>query len=99
MTSPADGSVTQGHLGIKGQFGFTFVEGPGEPAEKRNRRRPADADLRRLRQQRHEASTTPAPAAEGYTAFWRSASQMLILCVSGMMNRRITKQTAGTTMG
>jgi predicted molibdopterin-dependent oxidoreductase YjgC len=32
VTSPADSSVTQGHLCIKGRFGFTFVEGPGEPA-------------------------------------------------------------------
>jgi predicted molibdopterin-dependent oxidoreductase YjgC len=29
VTSPADNSVTHGHLCIKGRFGFTFVEGPG----------------------------------------------------------------------
>jgi NADP-reducing hydrogenase subunit HndD len=28
VTSPADSSVTHGHLCIKGRFGFTFVEGP-----------------------------------------------------------------------
>ena len=28
VLSPADSSVTQGHLCIKGRFGFTFVEGP-----------------------------------------------------------------------
>ncbi len=32
VTSPADSSVTHGHLCIKGRFGFTFVEGPGQPA-------------------------------------------------------------------
>ncbi|HWD46807.1 MAG TPA: 4Fe-4S dicluster domain-containing protein, partial [Actinomycetota bacterium] len=29
VTSPADNTVTHGHLCIKGRFGFTFVEGPG----------------------------------------------------------------------
>ena len=28
VTSPADVSVTHGHLCIKGRFGFTFVEPP-----------------------------------------------------------------------
>ncbi len=30
VTSPADVSVTHGHLCIKGRFGFTFVESPGD---------------------------------------------------------------------
>jgi predicted molibdopterin-dependent oxidoreductase YjgC len=32
VTSPSDSSVTHGHLCIKGRFGFTFVEGPPQPA-------------------------------------------------------------------
>jgi predicted molibdopterin-dependent oxidoreductase YjgC len=31
VTSPSDSSVTQGHLCVKGRFGFTFVEGGGQP--------------------------------------------------------------------
>jgi len=30
VTSPADVSVTGGHLCIKGRFGFSFVEPPGK---------------------------------------------------------------------
>jgi predicted molibdopterin-dependent oxidoreductase YjgC len=33
VTSPADVSVTGGHLCIKGRFGFTFVEPPGQDAD------------------------------------------------------------------
>ncbi len=31
VTSPSDSSVTQGHLCVKGRFGFTFVEDGGQP--------------------------------------------------------------------
>ncbi len=31
VTSPSDSSVTGGHLCVKGRFGFSYVEGPGEP--------------------------------------------------------------------
>src|SRR5439155_1591302 len=33
VTSPADVSVTGGHLCIKGRFGFTFVEPPGKDSD------------------------------------------------------------------
>jgi len=33
VTSPADASVTGGHLCIKGRFGFTFVEPPGKDSD------------------------------------------------------------------
>ncbi len=31
VTSPSDSSVTAGHLCVKGRFGFSYVDGPGEP--------------------------------------------------------------------
>ncbi|PYN90937.1 MAG: Fe-S-binding domain-containing protein [Candidatus Rokuibacteriota bacterium] len=33
VTSPADVSITSGHLCIKGRFGFTFVEPPGKDSD------------------------------------------------------------------
>ncbi|HVB09276.1 MAG TPA: 4Fe-4S binding protein, partial [Bacillota bacterium] len=35
VTSPSDHSVTSGHLCVKGRFGFAYIEGPGEPPERR----------------------------------------------------------------
>jgi predicted molibdopterin-dependent oxidoreductase YjgC len=44
VTSPLDSSVTEGHLCIKGRFGFQFVQNrPGEPAPEGSRMGSTDA--------------------------------------------------------
>ncbi len=47
VTSPADNSVTGGHLCIKGRFGYSFAHaGKGGDRAAGKRRRPGDVDAR-----------------------------------------------------